>query len=118
MRHITLRGTISPSLFHPLSTINLHIALKAQHENALIEALYGVNSPGHPSGVLSISLPHAAPTHVYRCPVADMALQAQQPVPQVAGLVAPHPDVLELFNNWLNSHVVFPSTISTKHGGS
>jgi len=37
---------------------------------------------------------------------------------QVAELVAPPPDVLELVNAWLEHHGVHPSTVSTKHDGS
>ena len=32
----------------PGTTTNLHVALKPQNENALIDALYEVSSPGHP----------------------------------------------------------------------
>lgn len=43
------------NLGHPAAdtTIDLHISLKAQNENALIEALYEVSSPGHPKYVSS-----------------------------------------------------------------
>lgn len=43
------------SLGHPSSgtTIDLHIALKPHHENALIDALYEVSTPGHPKHVLA-----------------------------------------------------------------
>ncbi|KAH8987024.1 subtilisin-like protein [Lactarius akahatsu] len=37
---------------------------------------------------------------------------------EVAEIVAPPSDVLELANAWLEHHGVHPSTISTKHGGS
>ncbi len=37
---------------------------------------------------------------------------------QVAELVAPHPDTLELVNSWLEHHGVPSSSISTTHGGS
>ncbi|KAH9035171.1 subtilisin-like protein [Lactarius deliciosus] len=37
---------------------------------------------------------------------------------EVAELVAPPSDVLELANAWLDHYGVHPSTISTKHGGS
>ncbi|KAH9029515.1 subtilisin-like protein [Lactarius pseudohatsudake] len=77
------------NLGHPPAdtTIDLHIALKAKNENALIDALIEVSSPGHPKE-------------------------------EVAELVAPPSDVLELANAWLDHHGVQPSTISTKHGGS
>ncbi|KAH9031406.1 subtilisin-like protein [Lactarius deliciosus] len=76
------------------TTIDLHIALKAKNENALIDALIEVSSPGHPK--------HGA--HLSR--------------EEVGELVAPASDVLELANAWLDHHGVHPSTISTKHGGS
>ncbi|KAH8978153.1 subtilisin-like protein [Lactarius akahatsu] len=76
------------------TTIDLHIALKAKNENALIDALIEVSSPGHPK--------HGE--HLSR--------------EEVAELVAPPSDVLELANAWLEHHGVHPSTISTKHGGS
>lgn len=37
---------------------------------------------------------------------------------QVAGLVAPHPDTLELVGSWLAHHEVPSSAISITHGGS
>ncbi|KAH9011948.1 subtilisin-like protein [Lactarius deliciosus] len=79
---------------HADTTIDLHIALKAKNENALIDALIEVSSPGHPK--------HGA--HLSR--------------EEVAELVAPPLDVLELANAWLEHHGVHPSSISTKHSGS
>ncbi len=63
------------NLGHPAAdtTIDLHIALKAQNENALIDALYEVSSPNHSKCVLSPTLFRARSTHVCRCPVADTA---------------------------------------------
>jgi tripeptidyl-peptidase-1 len=37
---------------------------------------------------------------------------------QVAELVAPHPDTLELIDSWLEHHGVPSSSVSTSHGGS
>ena len=37
---------------------------------------------------------------------------------QVAELVSPHPDTLELVNSWLKFHGVFSSSISVTHSGS
>ncbi|KAH9031385.1 subtilisin-like protein [Lactarius deliciosus] len=84
------------NLGHPPAdtTIDLHIAFKAENENALIDALIEVSSPGHPK--------HGA--HLSREEVAD--------------IVAPPSDVLELANAWLDHYGVHPSSISTKHGGS
>ncbi|KAH9170391.1 subtilisin-like protein [Lactarius sanguifluus] len=84
------------NLGHPPAdtTIDLHIAFKAQNENALIDALIAVSSPGHPRQGAHLSRE------------------------EVAELVAPPSDVLELANAWLEHYGVHPSTISTKHGGS
>ncbi|KAH8995710.1 subtilisin-like protein [Lactarius akahatsu] len=84
------------NLGHPPSgtTIDLHIALKAQNENALIDVLYQVSSPGHPKYGAHLSRE------------------------EVAELIAPPSDVLELANAWLEHHGIPPSAISTKHGGS
>ncbi|KAH9035142.1 subtilisin-like protein [Lactarius deliciosus] len=84
------------NLGHPPAdgTIDLHIALKAKNENALIDALIEVSSPGHPKQGAYLSRE------------------------EVAELVAPPSDVLELANAWPDHYGVHPSTISTKHGGS
>ncbi|KAF8259313.1 subtilisin-like protein [Lactarius quietus] len=76
------------------TTIDLHIALKAQNESALTDALYEVSSPDHSKYGKHLSRE------------------------QVAELVAPPTEVLKLINAWLEHHGVLPSTISTKHGGS
>ncbi|KAH9015098.1 subtilisin-like protein [Lactarius pseudohatsudake] len=76
------------------ATIDLHIALKANNENALTDALMEVSSPGHPKHGAYLSRE------------------------EVAELVAPPSDVLELANAWLDHYGVHPSTISTQHGGS
>ncbi|KAH9009153.1 subtilisin-like protein [Lactarius pseudohatsudake] len=84
------------NLGHPSAdtTIDLHIALKAKNENALIDTLMEVSSPGHPRQGKYLSRE------------------------EVAELVAPPLDVLELTNAWLEHYGVHPSSISTKHGGS
>ncbi|KAH9179030.1 subtilisin-like protein [Lactarius sanguifluus] len=88
------------SLGHPPSgtTIDLHIALKPQHENALVDALHEVSDPGHPR---------------YR---AYMTRE------QVAELVAPRPETLELVNSWLEyhgiSHGISSPSISMTRGGN
>jgi len=48
------------TLGHPPAgtTIDLHFALTPHHENALIDALYGVSDPRSPKHVLSNSPPH------------------------------------------------------------
>ncbi|KAH9067996.1 subtilisin-like protein [Lactarius deliciosus] len=76
------------------TTINLYLALKPQREDALIDALYEVSDPRHPKYGLHLSKD------------------------QVAELVAPHSDTLELVNSWLEHHGVPSSSVSTTHGGS
>ncbi|KAF8261121.1 subtilisin-like protein [Lactarius quietus] len=83
-------------LGHPPAetTIDLHVALKPQHENALIDALYKVSSPVHPKYGEHLSKE------------------------QVAKLVAPHADTLELVGSWLEHNGVSSSAVSMTHGGS
>ncbi|KAH9054944.1 subtilisin-like protein [Lactarius vividus] len=76
------------------TTIDLYIALKPQRENALVNALYEVSEPGHPR---------------YRAYLTK---------DQVADLVAPHPETLELVNSWLEHHGISSSSISMTHGGN
>ncbi|KAF8256739.1 Pro-kumamolisin, activation domain-containing protein [Lactarius quietus] len=85
------------NLGHPAAdtTIDLHIALKAENESALIDALNEVSSPDHPKYGKHLSKV------------------------QVAELVAPPTEVLELINTWLEHHGILPSSkVITKHGGS
>ncbi|KAF8265198.1 subtilisin-like protein [Lactarius quietus] len=85
------------NLGHPAAdtTIDLHVVLKAQNENALIDALSEVSSPDHPKYGKHLSNE------------------------QVAELVAPPTEVLELVNTWLEHRGILPSrTVVTKHGGS
>ncbi|KAH9175587.1 subtilisin-like protein [Lactarius sanguifluus] len=84
------------ALGHPPAgtTIDLHVALKPHHENALVDALYNVSDP--------------------RSPKYGAHLSKEQ----VAQLVAPHPDTLSLIKSWLGHHAVSSSSISTTHGGS
>ncbi|KAH9015660.1 subtilisin-like protein [Lactarius pseudohatsudake] len=76
------------------TTIDLYIALKPHRENALINALYEVSEPGHPR---------------YRAHLTKE---------QVADLVAPRPETLELVNSWLEHHGISSSSISMTHGGN
>ncbi|KAF8257664.1 subtilisin-like protein [Lactarius quietus] len=76
------------------TTIDLQMALVSQYENALIDALYEVSTPGNPR------------------------YGAHLTKEQVAQLVAPHPDTLQLINSWLEHHHINPSSISVTHGGS
>ncbi|KAH8987770.1 Pro-kumamolisin, activation domain-containing protein [Lactarius hatsudake] len=75
------------------TTIDLHIALNAHRENALVDALYEVSDPRHPK----------YGSHLSKA--------------QVAELVAPHPDALALVHSWLEHHGVPPASVSATHGG-
>ncbi|KAF8266419.1 subtilisin-like protein [Lactarius quietus] len=79
----------------PLSntTIDLHFALQPQYENALIDALYDVSTPGSPKYGAHLSKE------------------------QVAQLVAPHRDTMDLVNSWFEYHGIPRSSISVSHGG-
>ncbi|KAH8991251.1 peptidase S8/S53 domain-containing protein [Lactarius akahatsu] len=74
--------------------IDLYIALKPYRENALIDALNEVSDPGHTRYGAHLSRE------------------------QVADIVAPHPDTVQLVHSWLEHHRVLPSSISVTHGGS
>ncbi|KAH8991641.1 subtilisin-like protein [Lactarius hatsudake] len=76
------------------TTIDLYITLKPQRENSVVEALYEVSEPGHPR---------------YRAYLTKE---------QVADLVAPRPETLELVNSWLEHHGISSSSISMTHGGN
>lgn len=76
------------------SLIDLHVALKPHRKNALIDVLNVVSDPEHPKYGAHLSKE------------------------QVAELVAPHPDNLELVHSWLKYHGVLLSSVSVTHGGS
>ncbi|KAH9062372.1 subtilisin-like protein [Lactarius vividus] len=75
------------------TTIDLHIALRPQRENAVVDALHEVSQPGHPR---------------YRAHLTKE---------QVANLVAPRPETLELVNSWLEHHGISSPSSSMTHGG-
>ena len=106
------------SLGHPPNgtTINLYMALKANLENALIDALHEVSHPRHPKHVPFTSTPLLeACSHVLlRCFRYGAHLSREQ----AAELVAPHPDTLESVFSWLKYNGVPPSSISKTSGGS
>ncbi|KAH8985704.1 subtilisin-like protein [Lactarius akahatsu] len=79
----------------PGTTIDLYIALKPNREDALIDALYEVSEPGHQG--------------TYRAHLTKE---------QVADLVAPRPETLELVNSWLEYHGISSSSVSMTHGGN
>ncbi|KAH9010176.1 subtilisin-like protein [Lactarius deliciosus] len=76
------------------TTTDLYIALNPHQESALIDALYEVSDPKH------------------------LRYGAHLSKEQVAELVRPHPDTIELVTSWLAHHGVRPSSISTTHGGA
>ncbi|KAH9012065.1 Pro-kumamolisin, activation domain-containing protein [Lactarius pseudohatsudake] len=90
------------------TTIDLYIALNPHQDNALVDALYEVSDPKHPRHV-----------HLTAAPLASSFIYgAHLSKEQVAELVRPHPDTLELVTSWLAHHGVRPSSISTTHGGA
>ncbi|KAH8978362.1 subtilisin-like protein [Lactarius hatsudake] len=84
------------SLGHPSNqtTIDLHLALKSHREDALVEALYEVSDPQHSRYGAHLSKE------------------------QVAEVVAPHPDTLELVTSWLGHYDIPSSSISMALGGN
>ena len=82
-------------LVHPpdRATIDLYIALKPERENASINALQDVSQPRHPKHV-----PFTTPLfEAYSCvPPLQFRYGAHLTKEQIAQLVAPHPDMLEL----------------------
>ncbi|KAH9038759.1 subtilisin-like protein [Lactarius pseudohatsudake] len=81
-------------LGHPSAgtTIDLHLALKSRDENALVDALYEVSDPNHPR------------------------FRAFLSKEQVADLVAPHADTLELITSWLEHLGIPPTSVSRTLG--
>ena len=55
------------------TTVKLHIALKANREKALIDALHEVSHPRHPKHVLSLVVFSSKLFHVFRFSVSDTA---------------------------------------------
>ena len=95
------------------TTIKLHIALKPNHDNALIDALHEVSHPRHPKYVLFTGTPQLE-AYSRVCFRYGAHLSREQ----VAGLIAPHPGTLDLVFSWLKYNGVPPSSISVTHGGS
>ncbi|KAH9056375.1 subtilisin-like protein [Lactarius vividus] len=81
---------------HVDTTIDLHIALKAQNENALTDALIDYSH---------VAPPREDKAHIY-------------PERRSPNLSRRPSNVLELAKAWLEHHGVHHSTITTKHGGS
>jgi tripeptidyl-peptidase-1 len=104
---------------HPSAkaTIDLRVALKPHRENALIDALYEVSDPKHLKCV-SFRLYSHAFAFTHGCIYYQRRYGAHLSKEQVADLVAPHPDTLDLVGSWLAHHRVPSSSISITHGGS
>ena len=96
------------------ATMDLRVALKPHRENALIDVLHEVSDPNH-SKYVSITLLVYSNIHV---DVLCYRYGAHLSKVQVAELVAPHPDTLELVGSWLAHHEVPSSAVSITHGGS
>ena len=95
------------------ATIKLHIALKPRQESALVDTLSEVSNPIHPRHVL-FTLHPLVPLFTCAAPFRYAAYLSTE---QVADLVSPHPDALDLVRAWLLHHGIRPSSISTTHGG-
>jgi tripeptidyl-peptidase I len=100
------------------ATIDLRVALKPHRDNALVDALYEVSNPEHPKCVSVLLLPASAFTLSRRCIGCHRRYGAHLSKEQVAELVAPHPDTVELIGSWLGHHDVPTSLVSISHGGS
>ena len=97
------------------TTIDLHVALEPSNENALIDAVYEVSTPGHPKKVLSNTSQCTVYLHVLLICCRYGAHLSKE---EVAKLIAPHPDTIELVHSWLSHHGLPSSSISMIHGGS
>ena len=96
------------------TTIDLYIALKSEREDALTDALYEVSTPGHQKQVLSV--PRLL---LYSCvPLLRSRYGQHLSKEQVAELVAPHPNTLNLVHSWLEDSGIPPSSISLTLSGS
>jgi tripeptidyl-peptidase-1 len=89
-------GSLGPPL--PGTMIDLRIALKPHHENALIDTLYEVSTPNHPRHV-SASLPCARISSRESLLWCRYGMHLSRE--EVADIVAPHPDTLKLVKSWL-----------------
>ena len=96
------------------TTIDLYIALKPDRENALTNALYEVSNPRHRKHVFLTTHPLV---FVLTCAAAPFRYTEYLSKKQVAELVAPHEDTLELVQSWLAHHGVPSSSISPSHVG-
>ncbi|KAH9029449.1 subtilisin-like protein [Lactarius hengduanensis] len=97
------------------TTIDLHLALKSHREDALVEALYQVSDPKNPKYVP----PPPIRASVYPpVPLSHGRYGAHLSREQVAEVVAPHQDTLDLVNSWLEHYDIPSSSISMTLGGN
>ncbi|KAH9051103.1 peptidase S8/S53 domain-containing protein [Lactarius vividus] len=89
------------------TTIDLYIALKPYRDNALRPEPFKARLLHMPS------LPMFSPVPLLRYRYG-MHLSREQ----VADLVAPHPDTVQLVYSWLEHHRVISSSVLVTHGGS
>ncbi|KAH8979045.1 peptidase S8/S53 domain-containing protein [Lactarius akahatsu] len=99
------------SLGHPpnQTTIDLHLALKSHREDALVEALYEVSYPTNPK--------YVPPPPIRACvyppvPLSRGRYGAYVSREQVAEVVAPHSNTLDLVSSWLENYDIPSSSIS------
>jgi tripeptidyl-peptidase-1 len=97
------------------ATLDLHIALRPDHESALIDALQEVSQPRHPKHVTPQSPLFGAYSYML---LLCFRYGAHLTKEQVAQLIAPHPDTLKLVSLWLEYNGMPPSSISMTHGSS
>ena len=104
-------------LGHPSAgtTLNLYISLKSDRENALKDTLHEVSNPRNPRHVPSS---HLRSRLYSRVPLRRFRYGAYLSKAQVAELVRPHPNTLELISAWLKHHGIRSSSVSTTHGGA
>ncbi|KAH8979043.1 subtilisin-like protein [Lactarius akahatsu] len=105
------------SLGHPSNqtTIDLYFALKSHHEDAMAEALYGVSDPERSR--YAPTPPICARMHP-PVSLSHVRYGAHLSKEQVAEVVAPHPDTLELASSWLGHCNIPSSSISMTLGGN
>jgi tripeptidyl-peptidase-1 len=96
------------------TTIDLYVALKPYREKALIDALYEVSDPGNQRHASSTLIRSRLYSPMLRLRFRYGVHLSKE---QVAELVAPHQDTLELVHSWLEYHGVPSSSISRSHGG-
>ncbi|KAH9175112.1 subtilisin-like protein [Lactarius sanguifluus] len=105
------------SLGHPSNEtmIEFYLALKSHREDALVEALYEVSDPEHSRYVPT---PPTCASMYPPVPLSHGRYGAHLSKEQVAEVVAPHPDTLELVSSWFGHYDIPSSSISMTLGGN